>query len=552
MGRFGFLLCLLHFVLLGFMHAQEEPLEPDLTRPESESEIGRWLKFGKPEKFEHLPDREKKAAGPPLKINLSDVVSSTLINQWKVQIAIKGVDKQCGLALAARGPFDPNLGAAFKSTWMSDTQVFGFKSGRDGDIDTARVFVDKLLRLGTRVSLEGQVNKEHNPSFLFGNPYNRTNATTLTFAIDQPLLRRFKYNEQSVDEMVNELEVEALQNELIQTMASNVRNSLFEYWDLVASKKVVTINENAEKILDGLASATERLVDGERVAASELNQQFAELARNNRELIASEQEVFRVFNRLLFEMGVNRCDFPLESPQLQLEDFPNFKTEKCEWSFDHLLSLAVHNRGDLLAAQTRITETEWLVRLARQDIYPSLDLRLGYDFFNSQINQRSKPFFSSTEDRLAQKNYSVELNLSFPLCNDKARGERERRIDEKAQACLEENQLYEDILSRVATAYRNQIELLDQIYYAKKTVVWYEKALQDEILRYKEGYGSLFVVIDFENRLRRALIEQVSVHSGWAKNIVELLFPTGMLIQKDPCSNQVQIEMLNYEKLLRR
>lgn len=552
MGRCSFLLFLLHFVLHMFLHAQEAPLEPELTHLETQKEVEQWLKFGKPERFRHIPEKEKKYAGPPLKITLSDVVSSTLKNQWNVQIAIKDVDKQCGLALAARGPFDPTLGGAVKSTWMQDTQVFGFKTGKSGDIDTARVFVEKLLRLGTRFSLEGKVERVHNPSLLFSNPYNRTNATTLTFAIDQPLLRRFKYNAQSVDEIVNDLEVKALQDELIQNMALNVRDALFEYWDLVAAKKVVAINEKAEMILDGLASATEKLVEGEKVSASELNEQFAELARSNRETIASEQKVFRVFNRLLFGMGTTRSDFPQEAPKLQLEEFPDFKTDKRDWDYEHLLSIAVQNRGDLLAAKTRIDEADWQLRLARQELYPSLDLRLGYDFFNSEINEKSKPFFSSTEEHLAQKNYSAELNLSFPLCFDKARGEKRRRMDERAQACLEESKLYENILTDVAIAYRNQIELLDEIYYAKETVEWYEKALHDEILRYKEGYGSLFIVIDFENRLRRALIEQVDVAANLAKNIVRLLFLTGTLVQKDPCCNQVCVETLNYEKLLKR
>ncbi|NGX54903.1 MAG: hypothetical protein KR126chlam2_00523 [Chlamydiae bacterium] len=454
--------------------------------------------------------------------------------------------------MAARGPFDPKLGGGYKTSWLLDTQVFGFKSGDNGAIDAARVFVEKLTRLGTRIAVDAGIQKEHNPSLLFGNPYNRTNLTTVTLLLEQPLLRRFKYNEDSVNEIVNDIEYKALQNELIQTMATNVRSTLFQYWDLVASRKIVIINENAEKILEGLASATERLVAGERVAASELNEQFAELARNNKDIIASQQEVFSSYNRLLFEMGVARCKFPLEIPELQLDDFPTFKAEKCDWDLDHLFCLASHNRGNPLAAQNRIEETQWQLRLASQNIYPDLDLHVGYDFFNSQINQRSKPFFSSSESHLAQRNYTVEVNLSVPLTNIKAWGEKRRRLDEEAQSCLKENRLYENILSEVTTSYRAQVELLDQIYYAQKSVEWYEKALSDELLRYKEGHGSLFIVIDFENRLRLTLAEQVRVQAEWAKNIVDLLFLTGSLVQKEPCSSELRIETADYQQLLRR
>lgn len=528
------------------------PPGPDLDIPASEGEIEQWLKFGKPQGFKILPPKKKKPLGPPITLSLSEAVTSTLQNQWNVKIAERGVDKQCGLAMAARGPFDPKFGGGYKTSWLLDTQVFGFKTGDNGAIDSASVFVEKLTRLGTRIALDAGVQKEHNPSFLFGNPFNRTNQTTVTFLLEQPLLRRFKYNQDSINEIVNDIEYEALQNELIQTMATNVRSTLFQYWDLVASEKVVNINKNAEKILEALASATERLVAGGRVAASELNEQFAELARNNKDIIAAQQGVFSSFNSLLFEMGINRCQFPLELPELKLEEFPAFIAEKCDWSLDHLFCLALQNRGDLLAAQNRIEETQWELRLASQNIYPNLDLRVGYDFFNSQINRRSKPFFSSTESHLAQRNYTVEVNLSVPLTNIEAWGEKKRRVEEEAQAYLAENRLQENILSEVTTTFRAQIELLDQIYYAQKSVEWYEKALKDELSRYKEGYGSLFIVIDFENRLRLTLVEQVRIQSEWAKNIVDLLFLTGALVQKDPCSSEIRVETADYQQLLRR
>ncbi len=525
-------------------------IDPDLLFPESEEAIQKWLDLGRPKGFEFLPPKEPSKQQPPCFISLKGVISSTLENQWNVQIAESEVYRQDGLTQASRGPFDPTLGSSYTRKWLKDTQTFGFKTGKDGEFDAASVSLEKLTRFGTRFSLNGEVTREFNPSFSFDNSFNRTNETMVTFLIDQPLLRRLRYNEESVNEVVNKLELKAVKNELTQTMAENVRSALFVYWDLVAAQKIVIINENAKRILEALASATEGLVGGERVAASELNQQFAELARNNKELVASQQDVYRLFNSLLFEMGLDRSCFPLEVPELFFDGFPEFDIEKEDWNLDHLLCVAMESRGDLLAAQYRIEESQWQVRLAKQEIYPELDLRFGYDLFNSQINRKAKPFFASTETHRAQNDYTVGFNFSVPIFNNRAKGEKRRRDGEERQACLQEDRLTEDIRQSIASFFRDQLELVDQIYYARKTVDWYQKALRDEILRFKEGYGSLFIIIDYENRLRLTLADEVRVLAQWSKNIVELLFQTGTLIQRDICTSEMNIDVFNYKKLL--
>ena len=118
------------------------------------------------------------------------------------------------------------------------------------------------------------------------------------------------------------------------------------------------------------------------------------------------------------------------------------------------------------------------------------------------------------------------------------------------QAFLEENQLWSTIYSDIATALREQIELVDELYYANKAAEWYEIALRDEILRTKAGHSSLFFVIDFENRFRRTLIERVNVQRQYAQNIARLLFLTGTLVLINTETQEVTIDPFKYEHLL--
>ncbi len=127
-----------------------------------------------------------------------------------------------------------------------------------------------------------------------------------------------------------------------------------------------------------------------------------------------------------------------------------------------------------------------------------------------------------------------------------------QRQAELTQSILSESQLNESIRTEIANALRNQLELIDELYFAGQAVDWYSTALSDEIARLKQGYSSLFIVIDYEKSLRQTTIEKVLVESNYAENIVELLFQTGTLVNYDKCTDGVNIEIMNYEKLLKK
>ncbi len=520
------------------------PVEP----PE---EVLRWLKSKNILKEDPIVDFAGEEQ-PVIPISLRETIAKTLRDQWKVEIAESEVTLRYGKWQEAAGPFDPILTTFLKNTMLIDPQQIGFKTNERGNISQLNLQMEKLTRIGTRFSLGTSVQKVYNPSLVSVVPsYSHYNQSSLNFQIDQPILRRFFYNQEAVTEIVSSLQVESARNQLVQTMAQTVLDSILAYWDLVAAEKIMSINEDAEKILDGLTSATYRLVEKNNLAASELNEQIAELARSKRDLVASKQDVYAAYNALLLHMGERRCEFSDKLPHLLLENFILPEGQNETWDIDCLLQQAYLHRGDLIAARIAVQEADLQLRVARNNILPSLDVILGAQFRNNTIDQNSKPFFSSYYLDDAEKDLSAELRFSIPFWNDKARGERTRRREERCQAYLHENELWSSIYSEIATTLHNQIELVQEIHYANEAANWYEIALRDEILRTKAGYGSLFVVIDFENRFRRTLIERVNVQKQYAQNIAHLLFLTGTLVLIDTVTQEVTINPFQYEHLLR-
>ncbi len=542
-------------VFAEFSSTKEEELEEARTLLEGTptqppEEILQWLRSKKI--LEETPIEEFGSKEiPPSEISLSNAISTTLRNQWKIEISESEVVRRYGEWQESAGPFDPVLTSTFGNTWLLDPQQLGNKTNETGSITTLEVAVEKLTRPGTQFSLGSRVKRTHNPSLIVTVPdFTRFNGSSLVFEVVQPLLRGFLYNEAAVEERISSMEFDASKYLLVQTMSEEVLNSITAYWELVAAEKIVEINVDAQHILDGLTQATYRLVEKEQLAASELNEQIAEIARNRRDLVASRQAVYEAYNAFLFQIGERKCTFSENLPHLILDNFILPHGDKREWDLDCLLNQAYDHRGDLIAARIAVQEADLLYRLACKNVLPSLDASFEVELLNSSIERPSQRLFASYYPKQMEKDISAEIRLSIPFWNDRARGARTQRREERMQAFLEENELWSSIYSDIATILREQIELVDEIYYATKAAEWYEIALRDEIMRTKEGYGSLFVVIDFENRFRRTLLERVDVQKRYSQNIAQLLFLTGTLVLVDTVTQEIEIDPFNYDHLL--
>ena len=82
----------------------------------------------------------------------------------------------------------------------------------------------------------------------------------------------------------------------------------------------------------------------------------------------------------------------------------------------------------------------------------------------------------------------------------------------------------------MATALQNHYALLEQMRHADESAKWYKTALEDETKRLKEGYSTLFIVIDYENNLSSSMAERVLVYRAFSQNIADLLYLTGRLV----------------------
>lgn len=475
----------------------------------------------------------------PVALAPVDVVSSTLSNQWEIQIFEEEINRRGGIAQRTSGFFNPLFDSRYRKEWLNNLQVLGRKTTDDGRRTELELFLQKAFRSGTVVEGGMVIEKEFNPLFALTAPWKRINRTQLYFTIDQPLLRRFLYSPETVAEQVAYLEWRAVKYDFVQAVANNVRNSVSFYWDLVAAKKIWDARKDSVKRLEKLSRAVERLIKKEQVAESEIFQQYAEIEREKRRRTQAAQDVFTTLNQVLFAMGQPAYPTSKILPELTLAEFPDVQGE--EIPYESITAIALQNRWDLLAATLRIKERSLELRSARNALLPNLDVRGGGAMLNSTVGEDARPLFGSLESNLPQTNWFAELRFSVPIFRDDAKGAVRQFRAEKWQAFLNEEELSQQIQTELSTALRNQYSLRKQLEEAGEAVRWYETTLNAELRRLKEGYSTLFVVIDFQNRLTQATIEQILTQREYAQNLVDLLFLTGLLARPGECFDKVWV-----------
>ena len=474
---------------------------------------------------------------PPLSLSVWEAIESTLLYQWNVEISREEVRLQAGVLQQTAGPFDPVLDTIYEHQYLDDLQILGFKSSKKGNRNVLDLAASKLTRYGTFAQVGMEIDQVHNPLFIPG----RRNEAAVFFTIDQPLLRNFLFSQEYANELSASYDLRAVKAQFIFAMSQEVRDVVQQYWQTLSAKELLKIRQDSVERLQDLTDSVERLIEGGQLAETEINQQLAQLYDEKRRVSASVQTLFDSYNNLRLNMGLPKIPYCLEPPSLELEDFPKISDVEKPCSIECMLEVASQNRGDYLASLWNIESSSAQTQAARNAMLPRLDVNMGVTMRNQEIGSRAKSFFRPLDTSQPQRDWTIGATLSVPLWNDDAKGSFRSRRAFQQQALLSSEQLYEIIRTDIANAVRNHYALIEEIRNAEETVKWYRKAFEDETRRMKEGYSTLFIVLDFEVNLNNALTNRLGAYFNYASNLVELYFLTGQLVQEDSCNRRVYI-----------
>lgn len=474
-------------------------------------------------------------------LRLEDVISETLLYQWSIQTSELAIDAQAGLLEQATGAFNPDLAAAFSTLFQRDIQTsVGLKTGLNGRTVTSNLSLQTLARLGTTYGFSYQNSNVLNPA---APP--RTDMTTLTFNVTQPLLRNLFFSPATTLEKTQDLLLKAAKYQNIQNIAQAVATSINSYWDLVAALKLLKIQQDQEKRLCLLAEYAEQLVKENQEGYTSVYQPQADLALATASRIQAEQNVRAAYNVLLFNMGLIPDDHQ-EIPELTLEDYP-IPEDLCilerSW-YDKCLVEVPNKRSDVIAAQLLIEAADLNLTSAKNSLLPELNLTGSAELLNTTALNRARSLFESSNFHGPEKDYTVGISFNFPIFNDTAKGLVKQDRALKAQAIVNANLLGGQITSNFKTFYTLYNSLLREVKRTRMAVEDYRKTVESEFLKLREGLSSYFIVLTQQNSWQAAQIQLIVFENLFVQNLVQLRLTAGELIKWDSPDQEIGKELV--------
>lgn len=484
-------------------------------------------------------------------LTLREAIEKNLLQQPAIRIALENINIQKGIAQSSAAPFDPVVNSEIRAIYSIDLLNIGPNNGI-GDIFennskifcgvahtnlTAREYLEHLdysqkLRNGTIFTFTMDLDKLKNPL----NCPRRLNTGTLAIEINQPLLRDFEQGLERMTELANIQLIDVVRFDTLQAISQQVLNTIFIYWDTVAAKLIFDANLASEKRLEALVEKVKYIIEHKQLAESDLVQPLAQLAAQVVVRLEAEQAYYAALQQLKLAIGEWHETQPCPTGAFEpVETFPfiEIPLDALPKIFCQLFPQVYHQRFDILASATRESVYKTLLLGAKNFELPRLDIIGKASVRGAKSGPKSTSTFSPFEDT-PQKDFTIGVVFSMPLCQDQAKGLIRQYQSQWSQAIAQTRLLKQQALAEINESLRNQLALQKEVIAAKQSAEEYDLLLNNETKKLLAGYSNLFYLLSYEGSLTNAMITYIQLQDQFAKNIAQLRFLTGMLLRYSP------------------
>ncbi len=469
-----------------------------------------------------------RATGAPAQapLTLDDVVRVTLASSAEVRSGEWAVRAQQGALEQARGAFDPQLFARVttdREKVVSPTQQDPLRLALSDRLAYA-LGLDRRFRSGLVVSPQLSFTRD-DPSALAAR-----NAATASLELALPLLRGRGGGLTAAGERAAATTHRAATHDLRHRRAQSVLRAVGAYWQYAAALRRLAVLRGAEERARRLVDETRTLIAADARPAVDSITVTANLAAKRATRIAGEQGVIAARRSLGLAMGVSAD--ALRALPLPDTLLPPLRPGPDAGPADPAPAVerALRQRADLAAARTRRDAAQGLLRGARRELLPQLDVgvRLGYTGIEGggELGKLVSPFSNQHGGYFAQ----LQLSYGLPVGNRLAAGQALQSDAADRQAELAVAELARAIELDAAAAVETLRSALAQLEQSAEAVRLYAAALEGETRKLRLGTSTLFDVIYAEDALTGATLGEIEGRQRALEALAQLRFETGELV----------------------
>lgn len=456
--------------------------------------------------------------GPRLSLSIREAVSIALARNFDITIA--GFDP--GIAESnvtrERSSFDPQ---AFVETNISKSKlgsansVFNRTGGtRETDNLGLAAGIRQKLITGAEYSLILRNIREstNSPQNVFDPSYE----TSLTFTIEQPLLKYF-----GID--INQARIKvamATKEQTLHTYRSRVIETVNAvqqaYWNLVFTIENLEFRKKSLDLAKDLLRRNKIQVEVGTLAPIEITEAEATVASREEALLLAEREVKDREDTL--KMLLNVADKP---SSWAIDILPSDKPEFREVQVDEMqLTLnALRKHAELENARLEIDKRKIDMKVAKRNLLPEVNLNASAS--NNALAETEGEAF---EEQFKNKRYTFSGGVSFhvPLGNRRAKADYRRTQLRHARTVASYHQTQQAIMEEVrrnARRVRVNVKRIEATRVARRLA---EERLDAQEKKFKVGLSTSRNILEDQERLANALTQETLALIDYHKSLASL------------------------------
>jgi len=487
-------------------------------------------------------------AGTTLDFADGEVLDLNLQRAYEIALA-RNLDLQVGrydLAIAnsgiqgASGIFDPSFDVGADTNFNESpaaTQLDGAAVSKSRTHQYS-LGISGLMPTGGSVNLDlGTRRTATNSQFYFLNP---SWSTGLTARLTQPLLRNFgtlvTRSRIVVAQTSRDQAAETLKAQVIATL-QEVEQA---YWDFRAAKVQVEVKQQSLELAQKLLEETRERIRVGTSAPIDLVQSEASVATRNQDLILARNAQSNSEDTLKKILGFQT---PAEW-SMKINATEPYVFEPLDVDLASSIETALEKRPEILRQELALNMTELNVKLARNAVLPSLDLKGSYGFsgiggtlnMDDPITGEPVKIRGGFDDSLDQivdmdyPNWGIGLALKVPLGNNDAKANLAQRRFEHQQTKTRLAALQQTIIHDVRVAVRYLYDGAASVEAAEASKILAERNVEAEQTKFANGLSTNFLVLQIQDDLANAQLSNLRARLNYRKAIVGYRAATGTLL----------------------
>lgn len=391
--------------------------------------------------------------------------------------------------------------------------------------------VSKLFRSGISVTPSLQLNRS-------SNNYSQlisANTSRSGIRVVLPILRNRGRAIVAARETAASLQLDATAYDLSQSASEALTSTAVAYWRYAGAIKELEIYAGSEERGQQFVENSRALASADIIPRVDVESAIANLASRAASRIGAEQRVLEARQALALAIGIAPGDMPLlgqpTDPFADGTDQPMLSTEPEK--LREYIQLALSRRADYLAANVRGEESRVMLGHARNQLRPQLNAIVDFGYTGWSEGARFDRYLSPLVYNVHGPNAYAGIEYRFPRENRHARGQIMASEATVQQRDLRVFDLARNIASQVIVAASSLNTSVLQLRQAREAAASFRNALFGEQERLRQGVGSIFDLLQTEERYVSATTNEIYAQVNYSIAVANFRLATGTFLQPD-------------------